>query len=225
MQAEAGQSLETILRRKEIERAAGAGDFLWGVGNSVGVKLSQMLSRVPQPKVLFSVMKAKPKLEDSSPSEVVCWTSYVDLWGNKRELPPHALVLSRAVTKRGAKTHHYALVCRSERSLELHTRANLELGHFRNLGSSTPRIGASQVTAIIEHVAHSSEGPEYGVDLVADLVFPYFVRLVEPVPVPNRARQALNEIVNRPISILQWFEFLSELRVMVRPTQGMFICA
>ena len=34
MQAEAGQRLETIIARKEIERQAGEGLFLWGVGSA-----------------------------------------------------------------------------------------------------------------------------------------------------------------------------------------------
>ena len=37
MQAEAGQGLELILRRKERERVAGDGRFFWGVGNAPAV--------------------------------------------------------------------------------------------------------------------------------------------------------------------------------------------
>src|SRR2546426_10436984 len=78
MQAEAGQPLELILRRKEAERAAGGGLFFWGIGTSVARKLLQMLERGLHLKVLFSVMKAKPKPEDSSPAGISLWTSYVD---------------------------------------------------------------------------------------------------------------------------------------------------
>jgi hypothetical protein len=34
MQDEAGQTLHTIIRRKEAERASGNGEFWWGIGNS-----------------------------------------------------------------------------------------------------------------------------------------------------------------------------------------------
>jgi 4-aminobutyrate aminotransferase-like enzyme len=36
MGTEAGQTLGTILRRKELERQAGSGIFAWGIGNSLG---------------------------------------------------------------------------------------------------------------------------------------------------------------------------------------------
>src|SRR5438132_11784955 len=101
MQAEAGQPLDMILRRKEVERAAGGGLFFWGIGTSVGGKMLQMLEHVSQPKVLFSVMKAKPKPEDVSPEGIFLWTSYLDPLGVKQWLPEHVVVLSRAHTKRG----------------------------------------------------------------------------------------------------------------------------
>lgn len=37
MQAEAGQSLDAIVRRKELEREANGGLFLWGVGNLIRI--------------------------------------------------------------------------------------------------------------------------------------------------------------------------------------------
>lgn len=36
MQAEAGEILAGIVARKEAERAAGNGEFWWGIGNSLG---------------------------------------------------------------------------------------------------------------------------------------------------------------------------------------------
>jgi hypothetical protein len=212
MQAEAGQPLELILRRKEVERAAGGGVFFWGIGTSVADKLKQMLGQVLQPKVLFSVMKAKPKPEDASPQAIYLWTSFVDLFGVKQLMPEHALVLSRAYTKRGPKTHHYALVCRSEDSLDCQPHGSLELAHFRNLGSNTPRIGASQVTAIIEHLPGFDDGPLYAVNLVADLIAPYFVRLCDPVPLSNIDKNAVDEIAKARVDPEEWMTFVRQLK-------------
>ena len=215
MQAEAGQPLELILRRKEAERAAGAGLFFWGIGTSVAGKVLEMLERVPRPKVLFSVMKATPKPQDVSPEAIFLWTSYVDLFGKKHGLPDHAIVLSRAYTKRGFKTHHYALVCRSEARLGLRQERSLQIGHFRNLGSRTPRIGSSQVTAIIEHVPAPGEGPLYGVNLVADLAEPYFVRLCDPVLLPKTEKESLDAAIVDSTDAFDWWDLVHGLRQRV----------
>ncbi|MEX2157149.1 MAG: hypothetical protein WD773_09955 [Gemmatimonadales bacterium] len=212
MQAEAGQPLELILRRKEAERAAGGGLFFWGIGTSVAGRLLQMLEHVPKPKVLFSVMKSRPKLEDASPKAVFLWTSYVDLFGGKDALPEHAVVLSRAYTKSGLKTHHYALVCRSDVRLDLRPKGSIKLGHFRNLGSDTPRIGSSQVTAIIEHLPTPTDGPIYAVDLVADLADPYLVRLDDPVLLPPPERTFVDSMIDEHADGAGWMELARHLK-------------
>lgn len=68
MQAEAGQPIETIVARKELERQAGDGMFMWGVGNAPALlinTLARLEQRVP---VVFSLMKTKPKAVDLAPS-------------------------------------------------------------------------------------------------------------------------------------------------------------
>lgn len=212
MQAEAGQSLELILARKELERAAGNGLFFWGVGTSLGRRLFALLKLVPRPKVVFSIMRAKPKPKDALPDAVALWASYTDALGRTRRLPSHALVLSRASTKSGPKRHHYALACHSEHSVRLQPAGSLQLGHFRNWGSDNPRIGSSQVTAIIEHRPAVEEGPRYGLDVVAELADPYFVRLEEPVLVPSKERELLDSLVNRSKDPADWNEIVSGVR-------------
>src|SRR5262249_50913447 len=96
MQAEAGQTLESIVARKERERRAGNGVFFWGVGNAPA-SMSRDLARAEIPvRVIFSIMKSRPKRIDSNPSKVVVWRRYVDANGVARDLPPHAMVTSRA---------------------------------------------------------------------------------------------------------------------------------
>lgn len=155
MQAEAGQGLTDIVRRKELERTLGAGQFWWGIGNPLGENLTRLVARDPAPPVLFSIMRGRPKREDTTPDAVVAWTAYLDASGRLAPLPAQVLVTSRASTAGGDKRRHYALVCRADRPLALATLGELDATHYRNLGSEAPRVGASQVTAVVEHVDHA----------------------------------------------------------------------
>lgn len=192
MQAESGQPLTNIIRRKEAERAAGNGLFYWGVGNPLGGKIAALVGRIAHPKLLFSMMKSRPKLIDAAPQEVLLWTLTVDLRGVVRPLPDHALVVSRGSSGPRGKLTHYALVCRSPEPLRLRPLGNLNLAEFRNIGSENPCVGNSQVTAVLERqVAHSSTA--YQVDMMADLAPPYFVRLAGPIPLLPAERAALDD--------------------------------
>lgn len=153
MQAEAGQALTDIVLRKELERVLGGGQFWWGIGNPLGENLTRLIARDPAPPILFSVMRGRPKREDAAPDAVVAWTAHIDASGRMVPLPAHVLVTSRATTAAGEKRRHYALVCRADRPLTLATLGELDATHYRNLGSEAPRVGASQVTAVVEHVA------------------------------------------------------------------------
>jgi hypothetical protein len=213
IQAEAGQSLDLILHRKEMERVAGAGLFFWGVGTSLARKFFELLKLVSQPNVLFSVMKSKPKPRDISPEMIYLWTSYVDLLGQRRSLPDPALVLSRASTEVGLKTRHYALACYSEGRLGLQSCGKMQLGHFRNLGSTNPRIGSSQVTAVIEHLTQErGEGPLYGIDLVTGLADPFFVQLADPVLLPMAEKESLDSVIPEIADAVDWMYLVGGLK-------------
>jgi len=219
MQAEAGQSLEEIVARKEMERSAGRGIFFWGVGNALGERVKKLVERAHVPRVAFSMMRSRPKAEDSAPAEVLLWTAYVDPKTGVRPLPSHVLLLSRGTTANGEKRRHYALVCRSENRLEMRHRGTIHLGQFRNLGSSTPNVGASQVTAVLEHHGGTREGLSYDVHLVACLMNPYFVRLAEPRILTLAERDVVAR-VSAGFSSTDWLRFVSELRAAGRPTHG-----
>ena len=55
-----------------------------------------------------------------------------------------------------------------------------------NLGAGHDRIGASQVTSILERRAGAETAParEYRVAFTAQLVWPYVARLADPIAVP-----------------------------------------
>lgn len=183
MQAEAGQGLDAIIRRKEIERQAGDGCFAWGVGNPPA-HVARVLARAGVPvRAVFSVMKSKPKLVDVAPTRTVVWRRYVDADGAERALPAHALVTSRGDSASGAKQSHYALMCRSSEPLSIRHGEPFDPAAFRNAGGTGAPVGASQVTALLRRVDEDAESPAYEANIVAWLTGSYWVRLTDPADV------------------------------------------
>lgn len=221
MQAEAGQPLEHIITRKESERAHGDGLFFWGVGNPLGQRVDALVHRVGRPNVAFSVMRSRPKAEDANPAGVLVWTSYIDRAGEEKPLPPHVLLLSRSGTAGGEKTRHYAIVCRSDEPLALRPRGVIFIQRFRNLGSETPNVGPSQVTAILEHHGSSGDGTCYSVDMLAEMAEPYFVRLARPRLLSPAERSTVEAAAAAPLPRSAWMELVTATRASgepVRPT-------
>jgi hypothetical protein len=212
MQAESGQPLEEIVARKEAERAAGGGSFFWGIGNALGERVEMLLQRTVKPQVAFSIMRSRPKAEDTAPDEVMVWTAYVDRQRAVRPLPAHVLLLSRGSTAKGEKKRHYALVCHSEERLELRPRGTINLGQFRNLGSQTPNVGASQVTAVLEHDGGVHDGLTYDVHMLAELADPYLVRLANPRILTPAERRAVAEVSTGRTGKMAWLRFVRGVR-------------
>ena len=220
MQAESGELLDEIVRRKELERSSGEGLFFWGIGNALGERVGMLVGRTPRPTVAFSVMRGRPKPADSTPRDVFVWTGYKDSHGNVCPLPDHVLLLSRGTTVSGIKKRHYALVCRSGEPLHLCERGTIHLGQFRNIGS-TSKVGASQVTAILEHAAGEEGGLAYNVNLTANLVAPYFVHLAAPRLVTAAMRSEISQAAAGKMSVQGWLQLVARVRnsgALVGPT-------
>lgn len=113
MQTEAGQPLHQIVRRKELERQANGGVFVWGVGNPPAKAVRQLALSGDPIDAVFSVMKSRPKSVDVAPEAVFLWRGYIDQDGRHCRLPEGSIVTSRSNTQVGTKSAHYALVCRS----------------------------------------------------------------------------------------------------------------
>lgn len=195
---ESGEDIMSILARKEQERQATGGMFLWGVGSSVGPAMRDLVRIEQQPRVVFSPMRSKPKPIDCTPSGVLHWTSAQDLNGNEWPLPAGTRVTSRQRSEGGReKRAHYALVCRSSMPLVAREEHRLIYEALVNLQTKN-KLGASQVTAVVQLLkVAKQEGTAYPVALIAELVFPYFVRLENPVGLdiqrPKRDRKALHQ--------------------------------
>lgn len=187
MGTEAGQPLETILRRKELERQAGDGVFAWGIGNSLGSSpaFAKKAALDGEVDILFSPMKSSPKGIDVEPVQLVLWLSYVSLDAGLVELPTHMLITSRGSAASGtAKRSHYALICEKREEIgsdrELGT---IDARFVRNLVSLNP-IGASQVTAMVRYKQDdvSNQEKAYPISFRARMHSEGMVRLGRPVP-------------------------------------------
>lgn len=113
---EAGQGITEIIERKERERQAGNGMFLWGIGNAVGPSIIRLLQVSDQPEAIFSPISSAPRRCDVSPSATVAWTEAIGVDGGPFRMPEHVLVTSR-FDPASPKRMHYALVCYSEHPL------------------------------------------------------------------------------------------------------------
>lgn len=177
--AEAGEDASTILARKEAERVANHGVFLWGIGNAIGPSMTSLLELTAEPKAVFTPMLSKPAPQDIAPPRIAVWHRGVGLDGSRFEVPTHSRVTSRMSH---AGRAHYALVCRSDKPLALRTDgvARFAPSHVQNLRSGA-RVGASQVTSVVRRVSEipDESTSSYAISFAADLVAPYLVRLTE----------------------------------------------
>jgi hypothetical protein len=216
MGTEAGQSLDAILHRKELERRAGGGVFAWGIGNSLGVsvKLAQEEVQNRGVDVLFTPMKSAAKRIDVAPSQVLLWLSYLAEDGEQTPLPSHMVVTSRGnLAQTGGKRSHYALICNGQHDITAPTaRAVIDSNRARNFASLNP-LGASQVTAVVRYQFGYGNLPEksYPVTFRAKLHGAGFVRLASPVVVDGELA-ALYHHLCKSTTAEEWAEGASCLR-------------
>jgi hypothetical protein len=183
MGPEAGEPLAKIVSRKEAERVACGGLFYWGIGSAVGPAVAALVAEVETPEVLFSPIKGPPRKVDAAPAYVARWHSGLGPSGERIELSSRAVVTSRWDPSR-PMLPRYALVCSSTSPLEVGHQAELRLSELRNLCSGAA-LGSSQVTAVVRHDRDgtgAASGRSYPVAFRASLVFPYVLRLTDPVP-------------------------------------------
>jgi hypothetical protein len=217
IQADSGQKLEHILHRKELERLSG-GTFWWGIGESKTKKIRTLLARDAQPTVVFSRMRTAPHRRDSNPDGVLLWEEY-ETHNGTAPLPPHVVVISRAHDRNGSlKDVYYALVCESEVGIPRSGGGSLDAGMLRNLGEGGRRIGASQITAVVEmRTGQGIPGLSYPITARATLVAPFSVRLTKPRLLTAHERHLLNNVSNSSKTADDWIVVAKTLRRTVPP--------
>jgi len=215
MQAESGQSIETIIARKELERRAGDGLFFWGIGNAPNRSIKSLAANADEIDVVFSLMKTRPKVRDVTPTGVLAWQTYFDIHGTEHVLPPHVLVTSRMGTSTGRKRVHYALMCLSDAELRLDDQGPFDPLAYRNLSDAAGPIGPSQVTALVVRKTSESVASSYRINLRARLAGSYWVRLGKPCVLPKGADAALKAASMRSggkVSCDDWVDIVSDIR-------------
>lgn len=216
MGTEAGQPLESILRRKELERRAGGGLFAWGIGNSLGVaaKLAQQEMRCNEVDVLFTQMRSAAKHIDVAPSTILLWLNCLNEEGRLVRLPSHMVVTSRGnLAQAGRKRAHYALICNSSHDITFAaTGGVIDANRARNFASLNP-LGASQVTAVVRYQSSREPLPEksYPVTFRAKLHGAGFVRLASPVVLDGKLAILYRQLCNS-VSADEWAEGALQLR-------------
>ena len=211
MQAEAGQSLEAIVTRKDLEREAGEGLFCWGIGNAPPRSLCDVVRRGPDIDVVFSMMKSRPKSSDVAPSGLIVWRSYFDYEGEERALPPSVLLTSGP--KAGGRAH-YALMCRAGQALKLADLGAFDPTAYLNVSEAARPVGASQVTALLRRVAGEQENAGYRINLRASLANSSWVKLGKPLELSARRRGELSEVLRciGEMTATDWLRFVLGVR-------------
>ncbi len=185
MGTEGGETLANIIERKELERRATGGVFVWGIGNAVGAAVLHLVRSCPRPEVLFSLTKTQPRPIDVAPDRRVIWRGGTTMSGAPYRLPAGTRVMGGAVDGRSQRPR-YALVCATDDVLELSNLGWLHFADLRNLISGRP-VGPSQVTAVVTRWPQPASHIDgsYQVSMRARLVEPYFVRLTDPIVVAD----------------------------------------
>ncbi len=213
MGTEAGQTLDDIIRRKEIERIANLGIFTWGIGNSLGDAVGLLAVKYNNPMAVFTPMKSKPKQIDVTPGEIFLWNGYYDKNGTIRDLPQYSFLTSRANSEKQRKKNHFALICYSDQPITQKYTSTLDSSKLVNFKSGKS-VGSSQVTAVVKNAKISKEGKSkclYDIGFVVNLHNEGHVKLAMPILIEQVEVNALM-LAAKKGDIEEWKNILSQLR-------------
>ena len=224
MGAEAGQTLDEILKRKELERRAGNGIFSWGIGNSLGNSYSLARREISSIDILFTPMKSPAKSIDASPEKLAIWLSYFEDKGLPKYLPEHMLVTSRAKHPSGTyKQSHYAIICKSNEDISSNEYSGFMDASLARNYSSLNSVGASQVTAIIKYQQDQYDAPTnpYKISFRAKIHDAGFVKLGTPVLIDGELETLLFDVCTSK-NKSQWLYLLKKLKFLALKKASQF---
>jgi len=205
MGPEAGESLECIVARKEVERQAGDGQFWWGIGSRLGKQgFNAGKTHRGQLPVLFAKMLSTPKRADVAPDQVFVWTHWENLEG-RGEIPHHVLITSRGDQ---VKRRHYALACTSDDPIRLGGRDRFDPSRCPTANGKV--MGDQQVTALLNGSPYGHPTGKYAIEFEATLAAPYCPELVTARPLDGEERELLK--VWRPGQRADWLDLIREIR-------------
>jgi hypothetical protein len=128
---DAGETPEHIILRKEAERAAGAGEFWWGLGRSLGSSVEVMAQR--NGGTLPALFSKSRTTETTQGSEVRIWNAWRSVLHPDQQgrIPDHVIATSGHAPNR--RQTRYAFICRSADELALGTVGFCELSQCRTV--------------------------------------------------------------------------------------------
>ena len=218
MNTDAGEPLENIVRRKNLERETGEGEFAntfwWGVGENKGPAVWKHLADC-EPEVLFSksrngARKPKPKKRFFYTTWRVYDSRRRDYGGKWRSIPDNVIVQSD-------KNKCFAIVCRSGQPLYLSEGEMLDASRMKNLNNDGKKgktlERSQQAICVVEYSQDAgSPGSSYAVNLRADLVLPRFVRLGGKKRLSGSQCRLLDELGNEGKTVDDYRDVVRKIR-------------
>ena len=169
MGTEAGEPLEDIMHRKEIERQANDGKFVWGIGNSPGNSIVNFMQDTKKPVAIFTETRPNSKTRsiDEEESERV--------WRDKL-LPRYSFVTSHPERK-----EHYALLCECDEDLRTQCHGKLHTGEFVHYVTCNPKLPPNSTNMMKKGEGRSCK--PYPIRFVASLYGEGWVKLTDYVDI------------------------------------------
>ncbi len=203
MQADGGELIEGIRRRKELERIAGNGTFWWGVGESKGHAIDVLRDLDPRPQVLFSLMLSAPHAQARRPGRVQFWRSFLSDAG-EMPLPKHVVVTSSPDRNGNPRRRYHALVCFSPTPLRLTGGGALDASRLINVGEDGKHVGSSQTTSAVTLGPSKGRTSSYPISGRATLTAPFFASLGSPRELSLSERLMLEEVGKEGRTVDDW---------------------
>ena len=173
MGTEAGEPLEDIMHRKEIERQANDGKFVWGIGNSPGDSIVSFMQNAGPHMAVFTPMISPPKDQDVNCPDKVVWRAYKNRQGGIEPLPPYSFVISRAKAARP----HCALLCECDEDLRTQCHGKLHTGEFVHYVTCNPKLPPNSTNMMKKGEGRSCK--PYPIRFVASLYGEGWVKLTD----------------------------------------------
>ena len=198
------QRIDSIIRRKELERRAKSGEFWWGIGERAAPnRVSRMWEKARSRNVCFT--KTLKPWQGRNSGTVLVWSHYWD--GNVlRPIPSNTVMTSFEYER------YFALVCGSNSPLVgRRNRGTIFSGQYENLLTGSRRFG-QQSTFPVRRVSDDEVGPEYPVEFRARLRSPYCVELECSRPLTHHEIRLLRAVSEPGRTVDDWRGFAARIR-------------
>jgi len=202
------QGIDPIVRRKELERRSGNGEFWWGIGEKAApVRVSRMYEKAQSRVVCFT--KTRNPARGRSSGTVVVWSHYFDR-NILHQIPRNVVITSFKYER------YFSLVCRTGSPLvKRRDRGAIYSGQYENLLTGNRNFG--QLTTFpVSRFADEEVGIPYPIEFRARLRPPHCVELKYWRRLTKDEIHMLNEVSELGRTVPDWLEFAARIRAKDR---------